>query len=73
MSQSSVQLLPVQLHVACGNPPPIVPMQPPGSAEHMPGGGGVAAVQLAGDMEIVRLALDDVAEYTGPADEAEDD
>ncbi|GBF88414.1 hypothetical protein Rsub_01126 [Raphidocelis subcapitata] len=36
-------------------------------------GGGVAAVQLAGGaMEVVRLALDDVAEFTGALEEEED-
>ncbi|KAI8469970.1 MAG: DExH-box splicing factor binding site-domain-containing protein [Monoraphidium minutum] len=34
--------------------------------------GGAAAVQLAGDMAVVRVALDDVAEYTGPLDEEDD-
>jgi G patch domain/KOW motif-containing protein len=36
------------------------------------GGGGAAAVQLTGDMAIVRLALDDVAEYTGALEEEDE-
>jgi G patch domain/KOW motif-containing protein len=34
--------------------------------------GGAAAVQLVGDMAIVRLQLDDVAEYTGALDEEDE-
>jgi G patch domain/KOW motif-containing protein len=33
---------------------------------------GVAAVQLTGDMEVVRVVLDDVAQYMGVAEEEED-
>ncbi len=34
---------------------------------------GAAALQLAGDMEVVRLLLDDVAQYLGAADDDDDD